>query len=101
MQIAVSGTYVNGKVILDEAPPINNAEPSEVMVVFLTKSTNTNTTEPIALEENSNLLLSEKKPATVFKSMSELGGILAPFVTKPVSEQDIKDAVAAGIMRNS
>ena len=49
MQIAVSGTYVNGKVILDEAPPINNAEPFEVMVVFLTKSTNTNTTEPIAL----------------------------------------------------
>jgi hypothetical protein len=101
MQIAVSGTYVDGKVILDEAPPINNTEPSEVMVVFLTKSTDANTVEPIVLQHESNLLLSESQSATGFKSMSELGGILAPFVTKPVSEQDIKDAIAAGIMRNS
>ena len=38
MQIAISGTYQGGKVILNELPP--NDEPSDVVVVFLPKSAN-------------------------------------------------------------
>lgn len=34
MQIAVSGTYSKGQIILDEIPPIQT-DTSEVMVVFL------------------------------------------------------------------
>ncbi len=36
MQVAISGVYQGGKVILNELPP--NDEPSDVMVVFLPKS---------------------------------------------------------------
>lgn len=38
MQYAIRGTYQSGQVVLNELPP--NDEMSEVMVVFLSKSSN-------------------------------------------------------------
>ena len=93
MQIAVSGTYSKGQIILDEVPPIES-ETSEVMVVFLPhkglKDKSSHDMEAKSFLESIDLL-----------SMDELGGILTDCVSERLSDKDMSEAIGQGIMKRS